>query len=309
MDVQNDLNGFEEIVKEKHLFPGLVRDSGHEWEFDIDNPGRTQEIVDSVINNGIPAELIEGETNGIDRGSVPEIKSLPLGYGSSSDSLAFKTLSSTVDEVYKGAREKNLEIKLHPYNKKTGHTFGNHIHIGGNGLEDLMKVANIMQAYEGILIVIANPDNKDRVEAFGYKYGIAIAENANKKRKYKRSDILIDWKNQRVELRIIPMSEDLNTAFMVDQLVPRLISAAESNPEEMLRIQYLTNESPDGLSTYAEINRDRAIAGGSNAYLWDVEFEMADGSLKMTPYERPIHDLINEYLDKVSDYSNFTSFN
>jgi len=168
-----------------------------------------------------------------------------------------------------------------------------------------MKVANIMQAYEAPLMAIANLDNKDRVEAFGYKYGIAIAGSSNKKSKLKKYDILIDIPKQLVELRIIPMSNDLNTALMVDLLVPALISKAEYDPEEMRRIEYLTNNSPDGVSTYAEINRDRAINDGSNAYLWDVNFVMEDDSMKAMPYERHISESIAECLTKSRDYQQF----
>jgi hypothetical protein len=302
MDVQNDLKGFDEFSNEKYLF----RPTGRDWGIELEIvTTKSPQIVSSMWDKGFTKDEIEEETNGLYCEGITEIKSLPFGFDPVSDSNALQTLYATVDEFYKRAQEVNATVTLGSYDEKTGHTAGNHIHIGGNGIEDLMKIANIMLAYEAPLMVIANPDNRERMEAFGYKYGIGIVNNPDEKSKYKKYDILMDMRKELVELRSIPMSKDLNTAFMVDQLVPKLISIAESDPEEMLRIEYLTNESPDGVSTYAEINRNRAIMDGLNAYLWDVKFVMEDNSLKAMPYERHISEAIDEYLTRAGDYQQF----
>jgi hypothetical protein len=302
MDMQNNLNNLDEFPIEMDLFQPTFRTAGWEWEIITTH---SPQIVGSMWDNGFTENEIEEENNGLYCESITEIKSHPFGFGSTSDSNASQTLYATVDDFYKSAQKVDASVTLGSYDKKTGHTAGNHIHISGDGMEDLMKVANIMQAYEAPLMVIANPDNKDRVEAFDYKYGIAIADNSNKKSKLKKYDILIDLPTQLVELRIIPMSNDLNAALMVDQLVPALISRAEFDPEETRKINYLTNNSPDGVSTYAEINRNNAIKDGLNAYLWDVNFIMENGSLKAIPYERHISEAIDECLTRVGDYQQF----
>jgi len=302
MDVQNEMNDLE-LFNEENLFRPTDRTIGSEWEIITTS---SPQLVTSMRNKGFSEDLIEEENNGLyGYDTISEIKTLPFGFGSESDSVALRNLKETVDELYKSAQEVNAKVKIDSIDKRRGHTAGNHIHISGNGFEDLMKVANIMQAYEAMLMIIANPDNRSRIETFGFRYGIAIAHGQKEKMKNKKYDIMIDLSGGLTELRSIPMSKDLNTAFMVDLLTHRLISMAESNPEEMLRVEYLTNESPDGKRTYAEINRDRAITEGLNAYLYDVKFVMEENSLKVIPYERHISKVIDEYLTRVGDYQQF----
>jgi len=309
MDVENNLNGFDEFPSVEYLFrptsSRIKRDVGNEMEIFTT---RTRQVVQYMGDKGFNKMLVEEETNGLLCESITEIKTLPIGRDPLSDSIAFQTFYTTVDEFYNTAQEVNAKVTFDSYDKRTGHTAGNHVHISGNGIEDLMEVARIMQVYNPFIIVLANPDNQNntrRALEFGYKNRIGIAYNPSGKLKNKKNDILIDMRNGLVEDRIIPMSKDLNTAYMIPQLLHRLISMAESDPEEMLKIEYLTNESPDGVSTYAEINRNRAIMDGLKAILYDVKFVMENGSLKAISYERHISEIIDEYLTKVGDYQQF----
>lgn len=331
MDVEDNLSGFDEIhpfnpsgetigfynpsyppehPDEIDLFKetGLVqplspgpRTWGAEFEIHTTN---TDEIIESMRVKGFTKKEIEVEKNGLEREGISEIKSHPFGFGPDSDLDALKKLYSTTNEFFRSALETGANVKLGPYDPETGHTAGIHVHISGNkddnGDKDLMKIVKIMKAYKPIIMVLANPNNRERVEAFGYTDDVGIASSYEEKKRYKKCDILINRGDGLVELRVIPMSEGLGTAFMIPKIVHTLITNAEYDPGEMRRIEYLVNNSPsDSDLTYAGINRNRAIMDGLDAYLWDVKFVIEDDLLMAISYEKTITEAIDECLTRV----------
>jgi len=294
MELQNNLNGFSEYLFQPAYTPQPTdRSMGFELEFITDY---TQQVVNSAWENGFTEDEIEVETNGRPGEGITEIKSHPVGLGN--DSFVLERLNDTLYQFKRTVDEVGANLTLGPYDPNTGHTAGIHINISGTDDEDLMRVAKIMEFYKPTMILTSNSDNRGRVEAFGYKNETAIAYDSTDKSRKKRSDILIKKDENLVELRITPMSYSFETSLSVPFVLQRLISFTEGDELEMAKIEYLTNNRPDGDLTYTQINRDRVIDGGFNTQVWDADV-LIDGELKIVPYERPVNDFINEHLTRV----------